>query len=661
MNSKVMQILNNPSASLSRNGFDRSKRDIFSCKSGVLNLVSCIDCVPNSHYEINPVLFTRTNAFNEANFVRMRQELNFYFVPYSSMFTPFNEFLEQTSDPKSAIYQRFANEANLGTTLWHRVPTFDLGALVWNLMYAASHDQEFIDSLFLSTPGYDFNTFQTTAESWLNAVPTGDSGAFGTGLDVFFADGEVVKDLQGYSLWQGTVRLLDMAGYGNFLPLMKLNYLTLSTSEDKLEASVSRVLQDLHGKYVNIWHLAAYQAVCKNYYWNTTYSKPDVASWNFDDVSVASSFDVYNNIYLQTTLGSAGRLARLRGLFGLNYRPWRPDYFTGSVPSAQFGNVSVQSTFGSLRFHPAGGNVTTGSPLVGVGTSVGDDGSQAVGLRSTASSPLLSGQFGGLSFSVLELRAAQALQQWREAIGRSGYRTSDRLEATFGKRPRFDQRANIIPLGSWSADIMKDVVTGTSGAEFAEHAATGSAMLDNVNFKFDTDGDFGVIIGVMNITPLAEYDAYGVDPLNIKIEPFDYHTPAFNNLGLQPVLSHELSVFGNSLVNGDSVLGYVPRWAEYKQSVDRVHGEFCSQPVGMPVVAGGSAPVGEFEQFVSTRIDLESWTGSVRQFYVDPAIVDHIFVQAADGSQSSDQFQCNLYTEVKCVQPMSVLGIPQFN
>ena len=109
MNSKVMQILNNPSASLSRNGFDRSKRDIFSCKSGVLNLVACIDCVPNSHYEINPVLFTRTNAFNEANFVRMRQELNFYFVPYSSMFTPFNEFLEQTSDPKSAIYQSFAN------------------------------------------------------------------------------------------------------------------------------------------------------------------------------------------------------------------------------------------------------------------------------------------------------------------------------------------------------------------------------------------------------------------------------------------------------------------------------------------------------------------------------------------------------------------------
>ena len=644
MNSKVMQILNNPSASLSRNGFDRSKRDIFSCKSGVLNLVACIDCVPNSHYEINPVLFTRTNAFNEANFVRMRQELNFYFVPYSSMFTPFNEFLEQTSDPTSAIYQRFANEANLGTSLWHRVPTFDLGDLVWSIMYTCVHDQEYIDSLFLSSPGYVYSDFVTQAEIWLNAVPIGDASSWGNSLFIFYDNNEVVKDIQGYSLWQGALRLLDMAGYGNYLPLCKLNYKTVA-SEIRLFTNVIKVLKDLHAKYVNVWHLAAYQAVCKNYFWNTTYSKPDVASWNFDDVSIANHFDVLNNIFLLTSLGSDGRIQRLRGLFGLNYRPWRPDYFIGSVPSAQFGDVSVQSFISRVTPAPS---------------SPGTLGTNTLGNVYVSNSSSIERTLQG-SFSVLELRAAQALQQWREAIGRSGYRTSDRLEATFGKRPRFDQRANIIPLGSWSADIMKDVVTGTSGAEFAEHAATGSAMLDNVHFKFDTDGDFGVIIGVMSITPLAEYDAYGVDPLNIKIEPFDYHTPAFNNLGLQPVLSHELSVFGSSLIDGDTVLGYVPRWAEYKQSVDRVHGEFCTQPVGLPVEEGGSATVGEFEQFVSTRVDLETWTGSVRQYYVDPAIVDHIFVHAADGSQSSDQFQCNLYTEVKCVQPMSVLGIPQFN
>lgn len=644
MNSKVMSILNSPSASLSRNGFDRSKRDIFSCKSGVVNLVACIDCVPNSHYEISPVLFTRTNAFNEANFVRMRQELNFYFVPYSTLFAPFNEFLEQTSDPNSAIYQRFVNKSNLGTSVWNRVPTFDLGDLVWGLMYAASHDKEYIDSLFESSPGYDFDSFVSAAESWLNSVPIGSSGSWGQFLRVFYDSSSVVKDLQGYSLWQDTVRLLDMAGYGNYLPLMKINYITLSTVEDKLEASVSRLLQDLHSKFVNVWHLAAYQAVCKNYFWNTTYSKPDVASWNFDDISVSSAYNVFNNI-VDSTQGVEITLARLRNLFGLNYRPWRPDYFTGSVPSAQFGDVSVVSMLGTLSPKPSGSAQVYANSLGQFYLS----GSTGV-LRDVSS-----------SFSVLELRAAQALQSWRETIGRAGYRTSDRLEATFGKRPRYDNRANIVPLGSWSADIMKDVVTGTAGSEFAEHAATGSAMLDNVHFKFSTEGDFGVIIGVMCITPLAEYDSYGVDPLNIKIDPFDYHTPAFNNLGLQPVFSHELSVFGNSLVNGDSVLGYVPRWAEYKQSVDRVHGEFCSQPVSMPVVQGGSAPVGEFEQFVSTRIDLESWTGNVRQYYVDPSIIDHIFMQSADSSQSSDQFQCNLYTEVKCVQPMSVLGIPQFN
>lgn len=651
MNSKVISILNNPSAKLSRNGFDRSKRDIFSVKSGVLNPVAFIDCLPNSHYEFNPVLFTRTNAFNEANFVRMRQELSFFFVPYSTMYAPFTELYLNTIDPKSSFYQRQVDSHNLGSSVWNLVPSFDLGNLIWNMMYACYHDKEYIDSLFESSPDYDFDTFSDTATSWLLAIPAGASGVSFTLDNTFYTDTDgVVKDMQGYSLWQGSLRLLDMAGYGNYLPLMKLNFTTLTTLEDKLEASVIRVLQDLKDKYVNVWHLAAYQAVCKNYFWNTTYSKPDVSSWNFDDIAIGTVANSYNNIGWPSYMGVEGTLSRLRGLFGLNYRPWRPDYFTGSLPSAQFGDVSVISM--SALTSPSG--TASNSYFIKNGVN---------GLFNAANSSSTSGSRLNISssFSVLELRSAQALQQWREAIGRAGYRSSDRMDAIYGKRPAFDSKSNIIPLGSWSADIMKDIVTGTSGSEFAEHAATGSAMLDNVHFDFDTQGDFGVIIGIMTITPLAEYDAYGVDPMNIKLSPFDYHVPAFDNLGLQPVYSHELSVFGNSLLNGDSVLGYVPRWAEYKQAVDRVHGEFCSQPVSMPVIANGSSKVGEFEQFVSTRLDLESWTGSVRQYYVDPAIVDHIFVQAADSSQSSDQFQCNLYTEVKCVQPMSVLGIPQFN
>lgn len=654
MNSKVMNMLNNPSANLSRNGFDRGYRSIFSTKVGMELPVLCIETVPNSHYEIDPVLFMRTNAFNEANFVRMKQQVDYYFVPYSAMFRPWQEFYQQTSDPVSSVYQARANFSNIGASSLSLVPNFDLGAVVCGILKAAYSDDDYLNGLFDVADPSDTtksSAVKSAAATWLAAHASQGMQDY----SVYFLDSSqtdgIAKDIQGYSLWQSAIRLLDMLGYGNYLPLVKVDFDKIVNNPDSQSANVEsnyqRIIDELKGRHVNLWRLAAYQAVCKSFHWNTTYSKPDVLSWNFDDLGIGTNA-LYNNlVYISSVVNSAAVTQRVRGLFQLNYRPWRYDYFTGSLPDAQFGDVAVVSSpvlSGANNSSTQGLNIAGGSPPKRV--SYGSNSQYDADLTSR--------------FTVLELRAAESLQMWREQIGRCGYKSSKRFEATFGVRPAFDPAVDIVPLGSYSADIMKDVVTGLAGDNFAEHAATGSSMLECPTIKFDTKGDFGVIIGVLSVSPIAEYDAFGVDALNTKVEPFQYYTPAFANNGLQPVFGHELSVFGNSLYGLDSVLGYVPRWAEYKQNVDRVHGEFCSQPVSLPVV-GDTVPVGQFEQFVATRLDLENWIGSVRQFYVDPAVVDHIFVAAADSSQETDQFQCNYYAEVKCVQPMSELGLPRYN
>jgi hypothetical protein len=640
MNNKVFEFLNRPSTKLERNGFDRSFRSIFSLKAGQIVPCFALETVSDGYYEIDPVDFIRTQPFNEANFVRMKQHMDFFFVPYSAIYRSWQSFYQQTSDPYSAQVASSVSP-DIGDQYFVTCPSYSLFGLILAIMKASAYDRG---------QGIAF-------ETWITNISSGDnpsisiSTTIGYVMDMFLDSGEsdgIKKDLQGYPFYQGTIRLLDMLGYGNFLPLSKIDFTIMNTpsSDSDLltyKTNVVRFLAAYQNKMVNVWRLAAYQCVCENFYTNTHYVKPDVSRYNFDDCTSQN-----NAIYSRRSDFGVS-------LFGLNYAPWRYDYFTGSLPSPQFGAVSLLSSNSVL--------------LTTSGSAPGS--SQAIYAKPSGVSPSnVANSAGSTAYvikndiDVMDLKRAEALQAWKIAIGRAGYRASDRFDATFGVRPEFSPDILPVRLGSIDGDIMKDVVTGTAGDEFAQTAATGTSTLNSRKITLATK-DFGVIIGVMRIIPVAEYDSYQVDAVNTKLEPFDYFTPKFQDLGLQPVKAHELSIFGTGLTGIENVIGYTPRYAEYKIGVDRVHGEFCTQPVLFPIGFSGTDPIQEetssLEHYVSSRMDIETWQGDVKQFFVDPAVLNHIFFDAADADQKSDQFHVNTFFDVRCVQPMSVLGLPQFN
>lgn len=641
MNNKVFEFLNRPSTKLERNGFDRSFRSIFSLKAGQIVPCFALETVADGYYEIDPVDFIRTQPFNEANFVRMKQHMDFFFVPYSAIYRSWQSFYQQTSDPYSAQVDT-AVSPEIGQKYFLTCPSYSLFGLILAIMKASAYDRN------------QKNAFDT----WITNISTGDnpsitiSTSIDSVMDMFLDTSEsdgIKKDLQGYPYYQGTIRLLDMLGYGNFLPLSKIDFTIMNTASSDpdlltYKTNVVRFLAAYQDKKVNIWRLAAYQCVCENFYTNTHYVKPDVSRYNFDDCTAQNNL-IYSR---RSDLGV--------GLFGLNYAPWRYDYFTGSLPSPQFGAISLVDT------NLVDTGLTTSATRQVRPMWFGVDG-KVTGSASTnaqaAGAPILSS-----SLDVMDLKRAEALQAWKIAIGRAGYRASDRFDATFGVRPEFSPDILPVRLGSIDGDIMKDVVTGTAGDEFAQTAATGTSSLNSRKITFAAK-DFGVIIGVMRIIPVAEYDSYQVDAVNTKLEPFDYFTPKFQDLGLQPVKAHELSIFGTGLTGIENVIGYTPRYAEYKIGVDRVHGEFCTQPVLFPIGFSGSDPIqvetSSLEHYVSSRMDIETWQGDVKQFFVDPAVLNHIFFDAADADQKSDQFHVNTFFDVRCVQPMSVLGLPQFN
>lgn len=113
--------LNTLKAHPERNAFDLTHNDVFSCAPGMLLPISCTEVLPNEHYEINPQIFLRTMPLNSAAFVRMRQHIEFFFVPMRVLCRQFPQFVVGTKYPISSL--NTLNEFN------NSIPSIRLAAL----------------------------------------------------------------------------------------------------------------------------------------------------------------------------------------------------------------------------------------------------------------------------------------------------------------------------------------------------------------------------------------------------------------------------------------------------------------------------------------------------------------------------------------------------
>lgn len=668
-----------PDVKLSSNGFPLESRDVFSTKVGLLNVAKIIPVVPNDYFEIDPTVFIQTDRFNVANFTRMSQHLDFFYVPMTSLQSRWNEWYQQTVDPANAIFDMHPITSEQSSDF---VPYVHLGSLIWALLRANAwyYNDTVLDTRnkLVDKYGGDVSTLRLGTillDTYDQVSPPIDGFVNYHGL-FQGVDGNLsvlAKDKLGYPLFLNTIRLLDMLGYGNYLPIINLpiftgSYDAIVANVDNYEAgddllgwidnTMNTVIHFLNtlDKHINLYYLAAYQAVCHNYFTNPHFERPSVVAYNFDDLDSGDFFLHRFSIYPDKW----NHLDYLRSLFEMNYTPWKKDIFLSALPSLQFGDVSVVSVLSDLVRLPSG----LGNGAIGTGTtSVGSDLPLKLRIGSYPDVSLVG------SFSVIDQVKANALQYWRQQIGRAGYRVADRFRATFGYSPVHSGHIMPRPIGSFNAQISKDPVYGSSGDDFAEKRATGSSLLQHGKIKFAADNEFGFIVAIHRILPEADYDAYGIDKHITKFDPFEFFTPAFQNIGLEALDVSELSVYNEAFYQGSSILGYVPRYHEYKTAVDKVHGEFCSMPFsllankdrGPSYSSGITVPsVGAFSSYVSSRIDLESYFGSVRQFYVDPAVVDNLFLVSANGEQKTDQFWITSYLDVKSYRSMSVLGLPQF-
>lgn len=82
----------------SRNGFDLSRKNLFTAKVGEMLPVACIECIPGDSFDIDMAWFTRTQPVNTAAYTRVREYYDWYFVPTNLLWNKFNTFITQMKD-----------------------------------------------------------------------------------------------------------------------------------------------------------------------------------------------------------------------------------------------------------------------------------------------------------------------------------------------------------------------------------------------------------------------------------------------------------------------------------------------------------------------------------------------------------------------------------
>lgn len=459
--------------------------------------------------------------------------------------------------------------------------------------------------------------------------PTFDLGQIFNNLtgNSAFAD----TDVLGYDLKKGALRLLDLLGYGD---LSHFNDIT-SVHIDTLKVSPFRLL--------------AYQKICSDFYRAANYESSRISSYNIDaQIYMTSSFLNFTKAYLQ-----------------LRYRPWKKDRYTISSTSFQ-GNDFMSKTITAPNFKSVGW-VNDLRPYSNGDPFTADLGALALSTTSGAN----------VGFSIANLRSAFALDKLYRLSAQAGdgdYKSQ--IKARYGFDPYAPQYKSTF-IGSSSAPVQVNPITttadtldsaGDNGTPAGRIYGNGIAQSSSDVFEFDVK-EHGIIMGISSFVPDVDYSSYGINPFNVKVNREDYFQPEFDNLGKQPLSSLcfnpwkkvEAAGVATQLQLVNTVLGWFPRYIEYKTSVDEVHGQlngWLNRSFDRaPTLSLWTAP--RFNSSDSKKFD--NWRDkglSLDFFYIDPSLYDSVFVNQYMGDQSQDQFICEVTNNVQAILPMSVTGEP---
>lgn len=601
-----------------RSGFDLSNRVCFTSKAGELLPVFWDIVYPGDSFKIKTQLFTRTQPLNTAAYTRIREYLDFYFVPL-----------------------RLINK-NLPTAL-----------------------MQMQDNPVQAT-GLSSNKIVTTDIPWTSIGSTSTGYASLYGLAFLRRDSPVIENFLGFDSITMSAKLLMYLRYGNFLPSGTIDAqksLGLSQSLDlRCSESSSTGYTSMH-----ILPLAAYQKVYADFFRFTQWEKNQPYTYNFDWYSGG-------NILASLTSGSlALKYYSDDNLFTLRYANWPKDMFMGVMPDSQLGDVSVIDNTGSEGILPVGlFDLTSGENRSGLVASTTTSAPVSPSLEMLSTSTLTAStrygvyaqQVAGLSssFSILQLRMAEAVQKYREVSQFADQDARGQIMAHFGVSlsPVLSDKCMYLGGSSSNIDLSEVVNTNITGDNAAEIAGKGVGTgQGSFSGQFD---EYGIIIGIYHNVPLLDYVVTGQPQNLLYTNTADLPFPEFDSIGMQTIqfgrFVNSKSVSWTSGVDyRTQTMGYLPRFFDVKTRYDEVLGAFRS------TLKNWVAPLnpGDLSKWLVTSITSSgklSLNLNYGFFKVNPRVLDSIFNVKCDSSIDTDQFLTALYMDIKAVRNFDYDGMP---
>ena len=132
----------------------------------------------------------------------------------------------------------------------------------------------------------------------------------------------------------------------------------------------------------------------------------------------------------------------------------------------------------------------------------------------------------------------------------------------------------LVVFPSHDIEFNEVVNTNLTGSAAADIAGKGVGVA-NGEINFNSKDRYGLIMCIYHYLPLLDYTTDMLDPAFLKVNVTDYAIPEFDRVGMQSIplvqLMNPLQSFANA---SGLVLGYVPRYIDYKTSVDQSVGGF---------------------------------------------------------------------------------------
>lgn len=622
-----------------KSGHDISAKNCFTAKVGELLPVWFDFAIPNSTYRFNLEYFTRTRPVQTSAYTRIREYFDFFAVPCDLIWKSFDSAVIQMGE-KAPIQSK-----DLLTNL----------VVKGDLPYCSLRDLS--NSLYFAG----------------GSAPLGPKPSVVEGFGNIF----------GYNRGDVNHKLLSMLDYGNIIS--KDDQFAGGTSNRWFNMRASTTGSSYSQKYnvnlsVNLFPLAAYQKIYQDFFRWSQWENADPTSYNFDWYSGTGS--IFGASGISSAIPGTNDYWKRDNLFSLRYANWNKDKFMSVLPNSQFGDLAVvdlgsisvsgakvpvgayegvndSGNFRQMKTSSESSNPPTGSPKT---TPIFPRHSSAAIVRENANLWAVLGESPDLNlkFSILALRQAEALQKWKEITQSVDANYRDQIKAHFGVSvPQSESHmAKYIGGVARNLDISEVINTFLPGLEqqssqayiYGKGVGSGQGSM-----TFNTGSGYYIIMCIYHATPLLDYAISGPDGQNLVTSVEDLPIPEFDNIGMESVPAVELmnsSLYSN-VNSADKILGYNPRYYNWKTKIDRIHGAFTT------TLKDWVAPIDDSFLYSLFGGNLSTYKGVTWPFFkVNPNTLDDIFAVKVDSTWDTDQLLVNCNVGCYVTRPLSADGVP---